>query len=62
MAARHVADGVGHGQDRQAERQGDAGKADPELGKRGGQYGRAAAAENQPRRADELSEKLPRHM
>ena len=61
MAARDMADRVGHGQHGQAEGQRHADEADAELGKGRGQHGRAAAAENQPGRADEFGRKLARH-
>ena len=54
VAARDRADGVGHGQDRQAEGERDAGEADAELGKAGGEHGAAAAAEDEPEGADGL--------
>jgi len=54
VAAGNMADGIGHGQHRQAERQRDAGEADAELGKAGGEDRRAASAERQPERADRL--------
>ena len=43
-----MAHGEGHGQHRQAERQGDAGIADAHIGHAGGQHRRAAAAQHQP--------------
>ena len=55
MAARDMADRVGHRQYRETERQRDAKKADPERGKCSGQNGAAAAAEGQPECAKELS-------
>jgi hypothetical protein len=56
-----VADGIGHRQDGEAERQCDAGKADTELRKGGGENGAAAAAENEPERAEELGSQPLRH-
>ena len=44
--------GIGHRQDGQAERERDAGEADAETGKRRGENGAAAAAEDEPERAD----------
>jgi hypothetical protein len=61
MTARDVADGEGHRQDRQAERERHAREANPELGKRRGEHRRAATAKNQPGRADEFGRKLARH-
>ena len=61
MAARDVADRIGHGQDRQAERQRDAGEADAELRKRCGKHRGAASAKNQPGRSDEFGRKLAHH-
>ncbi len=52
VAARDVADGVGHRQHGQAEGQGHAEEADPDLGESRGEHGAAAAAEHQPERAD----------
>jgi len=61
MAARHVADRIGHGQDRQAERQRNASEADAELRKRCGKHRGAASAKNQPGRSDEFGRKLSHH-
>lgn len=52
MSTRNVAQGIGHGNNGQAEGEGDAGKADPECGKGGGQNGGAAATEHQPEGAE----------
>jgi hypothetical protein len=46
-----VADGEGHGQNRQAESERDAEQADADIRKCGGEYGTAAAAENEPKGA-----------
>src|SRR3954454_14581062 len=48
----HVADCVGHGQDRETKSGGDYDKSDAECRKGGGQYRAATAAQNQPERAD----------
>ena len=54
MATRDVADGVSHGQHRQAKRQRNAGKTDAKAGKGSRQHGAAATAQHQPERAEEL--------
>ena len=54
MRARDRRHGVGHGHHREAEGQRHAGKADAELGKGRGQHGAAAAAQDEPGRAEEL--------
>ena len=54
MAARDVADGVGHREHRQAEREGDAEKADAKRRKGGSQDRAAASAEGKPEGAEEL--------
>ena len=52
MAARDVADGIGHGQHGQAEGERDAEQADADLGKARGDDGAAAAGEGEPEGAD----------
>jgi len=54
MAARDVADGVGHRQHGEAEGEGDAEEADPQFRKGRGEDGRTAAAEGQPERTEEF--------
>ena len=62
MPARHMADRIGHGQHGQAEGERDAEKADPEIGKPGGEHGSAAPAEHQPERSEELGGNSPPHV
>src|SRR5690606_22767151 len=52
----NMTDRIGHGQHGEAEGQGDAGEADPEFGKGGGEDGAAAPAEHQPEGSDQLSQ------
>ncbi len=52
MTARDMPDGVGHGEDGEAECERDAEQPDPDLRKRCGQDGTAAPSEHQPERAD----------
>ena len=54
MAAGDVADGEGHGEYGEAEGERDARKADAELRIGGGKSARSAAAEDQPKGAEEL--------
>lgn len=54
MAARDVADGEGHGQDREAEGQRHPDKADAQCGEGGSQRRRSAAPQNQPGCSDEF--------
>ncbi|MNN21232.1 hypothetical protein D3C81_1345440 [compost metagenome] len=54
MAARNVADGVSHGQHRQAKGQRHAGKADAKAGEGRSQHGAAATAQYQPERAEKF--------
>ena len=61
MAARDVADGRRHREHGEAEGEGDAQEADPEIGIRGGEHGAAAAAEHEPEGADRLGEKFTGH-
>jgi hypothetical protein len=49
-----MADREGHGQNRQAEGQGNAQEADPDVREGGGQHRAPAAAQDQPKRADEF--------
>jgi len=51
-----MSDGIGHCQDRQAERERDSDKADPEVWKTGREHGGAAAPENQPECAKKLGQ------
>jgi len=57
-----MADGKGHGQDRQAEGQRDADKADAQFGESGGHDRRPAPAQDQPGRSDEFRGKLAAHV
>lgn len=61
MAARNAAYGIGHCQDCKAERERYPQQAYSNLRKAGRQNGAAAAAENQPKRAKELSRKFFRY-
>jgi hypothetical protein len=61
VAAADVADGVGHGQHRQAEGKRDADEADPDLGEFRGEHRAAAATQDKPERAEEFGRELPRH-
>src|SRR5262245_314608 len=61
MTARDRPEGVGGGEDREAECKRNASETDPELGKRRGEHCRTAAAEDQPERTEELSEELRTH-
>ena len=54
VAAGDVADGIGHGQHRQAEGQRHAREPDAQFRKAGGEHRAAAATEHQPERAEEL--------
>ncbi|HET9265966.1 MAG TPA: hypothetical protein VFO14_23150 [Vicinamibacterales bacterium] len=54
VTAGDMPDGVGHRQQRQAEREGNAEQADSDVGKCGRQHGTAAPAKHQPEGADEL--------
>jgi len=54
MTAGNVADGIGHGQDGEPKSQGHAQEADTEAGKGCCEHGASAAAEDKPKRADEL--------
>ena len=54
VAARDVADGIGHREHGQAEGEGDPEEADAERRKGGGQHRAAAAAEGKPEGAEEL--------
>ena len=56
MTAGNVADGISHGQDGEAERQGYAQQADTHVWKCGRQNGAAAAPEYKPECADELGD------
>ena len=59
VPAGDVSDGVGHGEHAQAEREGDPEVADADVGDAGRDDRRAAAGEDQPERAEELSAKAP---
>ncbi len=61
MSSGNPADGIGHGEDGQAESHGDTDKADAEMRKGGGKHGATAAAEHQPERSEEFSCELSRH-
>jgi hypothetical protein len=54
VAARDVADRVGHGEDGQAEGEGDAEPAHADVRVGGRKYGGPASAEHEHERADEL--------
>lgn len=54
MTAGNMADRIGHGHNGQTKRQRNADKTDADLGEFRRQHGAAAAAENQPKCADEL--------
>src|SRR5690606_34238133 len=58
MTARNMADRIGHGHDRQTESKRDSEQSDTDIGKCGGEDRAAAAAENEPERADELGQTL----
>ena len=62
VPARDMADRIGHGQHRQAERGRDAKKADPETGEARGKNGAAAAAEGQPERSEKFGDDAPTHI
>src|SRR5579864_6843052 len=59
MPTGDVADGIDHRHDRQAEGERDTEKADPEVRKGGRQDCRAAAAENEPKGAEEFGCRRP---
>ena len=61
MTARNAAYGIGHCQDCKAESEGYPQQAYSNLRKASRQHGAAAAAQNQPKRAKELSRKFFRH-
>ena len=61
MTARNMADGEGHGQHGQAEGERHADKSDTQLRESRGQHRRAAAAQHQPCRADELGCQFAHH-
>ena len=60
VAARDVADGVGHGQHGEPEGQRDADEADAHPGKGGREDRTPASSEHEPERPDELREQLSR--
>jgi hypothetical protein len=55
-----MADGEGHGDNGEPERQRDPEKTYSHVWKRSGNYGAPASAQNQPKCTDELGSKLPR--
>jgi hypothetical protein len=55
-----MADGEGHGDNGEPERQRDPEKTYSHVWKRSGNYGAPASAQNQPKCTDELGGKLPR--
>ena len=61
VAAGDVADGIGHGHDRQAEREGDTEEPDPDVGKGGAQNRASTTPKDQPECADEFGECLLAH-
>ena len=61
VTAGDVANRKGHGQHRQAEGEGHPDEADADLRKFGRQYGAAAAAEDEPERAEEFGRELSLH-
>src|SRR6187402_1852279 len=63
MTSRDVADGVGHGQYGEAERERHAQKADAHLGKASGEHRAAASPKDEPERTEQLREHatLQRH-
>ena len=54
MATADVSDGIGHGEHREAEREGHAQEPDADIGHTGGQHSRAAPTEHQHEGAEEL--------
>ena len=62
VATGNMSDGIGHGQDGEAESQRDTEKADPDLRKGSGEDGRAATTEHQPERAETLGRQRPLHI
>src|SRR5690606_5704702 len=54
MAARNVSDRVGHGEDRETERERDAVESDAEPRKSGSEHRTSTAAQHQPERSEEL--------
>src|SRR5258708_34812508 len=59
MTDREMDDREGHGDQREPKGQRDPEKTYPHVGKRGGENGAAASAENQPKCTDEFGAKLP---
>lgn len=57
VAARNMADRVGHGEHREAEGERDAEQADADLGEAGGQDGATAATKNEPKRTNSLRQR-----
>ena len=49
-----MSDRIGHGEDGEAEREGNADEADPDFGKVRREHGAAASAKNQPEGPDEF--------
>jgi hypothetical protein len=62
MPARDVADGIGHGEHRQAKGERDAHKTDAKLREASRDHGAAAPAEHQPEGAQELRRQPALHI
>src|ERR1700722_1205498 len=61
VAAGNSADGKGHGQHGQAERESDADESDAEFRKSRSEHGTAAASEYEPEGSEEFRSEFPRH-